>query len=270
MYPLRAVWRRVERTRRLVRMLRHLETARGEHLLLRYPPDSWYAENAGAMLQVAEEIAGRLDQELGLRLPARAECLVTDPDTARAILDTTGAALGDSAIVGFGARRLSEFALIAAHEMAHVASRGIGPYGPPFKGEGFACYAAESIGFDAMPCGVPLHCHVAWMLSVGIHVRLAEMWERRDYAPELYDAAWSFAAFVVDRYGLCRYLALYASRARCLEQRLQETLGVSAERLERQWHRHAAANASLTPAQTQHIRRHIGVLCSRARWLHSD
>jgi hypothetical protein len=62
-----------------------------------------------------------------------------------AIQGTTGAAYRRSVIVGFPERHLSELAGVGAHELAHILASGLGRYSPPFKGEGFACYAAGLI-----------------------------------------------------------------------------------------------------------------------------
>ena len=46
-----------------------------------------------------------------------------------------------------------------------------------------------------IPCGLPLHYHLVWMLANGMDTSLESLWYRRDYSMEIYDLAWSFAAF---------------------------------------------------------------------------
>src|SRR5436305_1360473 len=78
---------------------------------------------------------------------------------------------------------------------------------------------------------------------------LADLWQRRDYTPELYDLAWSFAAFVVQRFGRERYFAFYGSREKEISRRIKATLGVSVEQLEGEWHDHARQSHRITAAK---------------------
>jgi hypothetical protein len=247
-------------------MRTHSGSCQSGPIRLYYPRASWYEENAQEMLGILGEAGVRLEQALGLRLPPTA-CYVVEPETAMAIQGTTGAAYRRSVIVGFPERHLSELADVGAHELAHILSAGLGGYSPPFKGEGLACYAAGLIEAQIMPVGVPLHYHLVWLLSVGVKVSLDELWHRRDDTPELYDLAWSFAAFLAERFGRERYFAFYGRGGGNLSDRVEATLGMPLAQLEREWCDHARSRVHAAPSQIVRMRRYPGVVCSRAAWL---
>jgi hypothetical protein len=169
-------------------------------------------------------------------------------------------------VIGFPPHHIPAFALTAAHELAHVLAFRLGSYGPFFKGEGFACYAAWLIGADRMPCGLPLHFHPAWLLSVGVRPRLEELWQRRDSTPEMYDLAWSFAVFLAQRFGRERYFDFYRSEAERLPARVEATLGLPLPRLEKAWHDHAQGAVDLKARPIRALDRYVGHLCSQAAW----
>jgi hypothetical protein len=256
------------RVREVGRLVHAAEECHSDRLALCYPRDSWYAENAAALLRVADEAAARLEREFGLALPAGTRCYVTSPEQAEAVTGYTGVAFARHTIIGFPARHLSEFGSTVAHELAHLLSRRLGDSWPPFKGEGFACYAASRVGACRRPCGVPVHCHLAWLLSVGVKPTLEQVWTRRDYTPELYDLAWSFAGFLAERFGEERYLAFYGERSPWLRERVAATLDLSVSRLEHAWHSHARAAVPADLLEPRRLRRSAGFLCGRAAWLH--
>lgn len=237
---------------------------------LLYPREPWYAESAPEMLRLLRETKGRLEEGLEISFPGDVACLVTDPAWALERLGVAGMALEDLVIVACRTGCLSEFASTAAHELAHVLSRSVAPYETPFVGEGFACYAAEVIDADSRPCGLPLHYHLVWMLSVGLRPSLPELWRRTDYTAELYDLGWSFATFVVETFGLDRYYTLYRLADQPLEARIRESLGTSAMKLERDWHASASSSVDVAPAAISRMGRPEGSACSRAAWLGSQ
>lgn len=238
-------------------------------ITLHYPREAWYEENAAEMLRLLHETRARLAEGLGIQPPSEVTCLVTDPEWAGEVFGVAGLAVEDFILVACAPRCLSEFAGTAAHELAHLLSRSLGPSEAPFKCEGFACYAAEIIDAAVKPCGLPLHNHLVWMLSVGLRPTLPEMWRRTDHTPELYDLAWSFATFVVETYGLDRYSELYGAVDQPLEARIRESLGLSPAKLERAWFEAARAGVDMPPAALSRMRRGAGSACSRAAWLSS-
>lgn len=148
-----------------------------------------------------------------------------------------------------------------------VSARRVDEYELPFENEGFACWAAWLSGADRIPMGIPLQYHLGWLLSVGVKPRLADLWHRADYTPELYDLAWSFAAYFAGRFGQERYLAFYGSRRHCLHDRLMDTVGLTPDALERDWHDHARRVLGPHPERVARMRRWPGYVCSRAAWL---
>ena len=179
-----------------------------------------------------------------------------------------GVAHRDMIIVAVPERHLSDLAGVGAHELAHVLAYQLGRYEPPFKGEGFACYAAGLIGAQSMPMGLPVHFHPVWLQSVGVQVSLEALWRRADFSPELYDLAWSFAVFVAEHFGRERYFGFYRSREGGLPPRAEAALGVSARQLEQQWLAYARSCVSTEPARIARMHRYAGVVCGRAAWLH--
>jgi hypothetical protein len=240
-----------------------------ERIRLCYPPGSWYAENARELLQLVDEVAVQLEERLRLRLPRPTPCYVVAPDVMEALLDgMRGVAFDRSVVLGVPPRHQSEVAGVAAHELAHVLSHALGGYRPRFKGEGFACWAAWRIRADRWPMGLPLNYYLKWRLAVGIRTSLAELWERTDVSPELYDLGWSFAAFLVKRFGQECYFDFYCAQTASLEERIEATLDVSMARLERAWHEHADG-VPLAGSQISRLHRYAGVLCGRAEWLNA-
>lgn len=254
------------RLRAIADMLLHSASRRSGSLVIHYPPTPWYVENADALLAVLVTTARQLEAALGLTLPP-VHCYVVQPEIIETIEGVAGVAYRDLVICGVPARHLSELAGIAAHELAHVLSHHLGAYDTPFKGEGFACYAAALIGADYMPMGMPVHFHPAWLRSVGVRLSLSDLWVRRDATPELYDLAWSFATFLAERFGRERYYAFYRSGERELTGRIRSSLGLSLDQLEREWLRVAGNQATLAPSQIARRHRCDGVVCSRADWL---
>jgi hypothetical protein len=250
----------------LVRMISDSEFTRQGCIALGYPRKPWYTENAPLMLHLLGDAAQRLEKALGVLMPTTS-CYVVEPETALAIQGVTGAAYQTMIIVGIPPGHLSVLGGVGAHELAHILSRQLGDSSPPFKGEGFACYGAWKIQAQTMPTGVPLHFHLGWLLSVGVRPTLEELWERRDYTPELYDLAWSFAAFVAERFGQERYFDFYRSVRLCLRDRLEESLGVTTSELERDWHDHARRHVGPQAGRVRPRRRWDGCVCSRAAWL---
>lgn len=263
---LRRAWRQF---REGVRFIARADAASSEKFWLWYPAGSWYAVHAPEMLALLEETAAHLERDLGLTFAGRTRCFVMDPETAMAAYGFAGIAHRDRIVVGFPERHLSTFATTAAHELAHVLAFCLGRYPPPFKGEGFACWATARIGVDRRPCGVPLHYHLAWLLSVGVCPRLEELWERRDYSAELYDLAWSFAAFLVRRFGPDAYFAFYRSDERNLPARVESTLDLPLSKLEAEWHDLARRSVDLKARPVRCAHRYDGALCGRAAWLNA-
>jgi hypothetical protein len=243
-------------------LLRHTRSCGSGSIELNYLPDSWYEENASRMLRILEKAAGKLERALGLELP-HTSCYVVEPETAYALQGTIGGAYSQWIVVGVPPGQFSVLARVGAHELAHILSRRVDEYELPFENEGFACWAAWLIGADSMPMGIPLHYHLGWLLSVGVTPHLDELWHRADYTPELYDLAWSFAAYVAGRFGQERYLALYRSDRYCLHDRLIDTLGVTPRALEREWHDHARRVLGPNPERVARMRRWPGYVCSR-------
>jgi hypothetical protein len=219
------------------------------------------------MLRIADDLAARLESEFGLTLPRRTRCYATRPQVVEAITGTAGAAYRRTVMVGFEERHLSTFAMTAAHELAHVLAGRLGPYPPPFKGEGFACYAAWRIGACKRPCGLPVHYHLAWLLGVGVKPSLEELWERADYTAEMYDLAWSLAAFLADRFDRERYFDFYRSGALTLPERVESALGMPVEKLERDWFEFGRSRVKVPTEKISRMRRYPGYLCGRAAWL---
>jgi hypothetical protein len=170
-------------------------------------------------------------------------------------------------VIGFRERCLSDFGQIATHELAHLLSRGLGSYNVPLQAEGFACVWAARSGAVRTAVGLPIHHHPAWMLSVGIKFSLEQTWRRRDYSPELYDLAWSFADFLVTRYGARVYHDFYRSDARELQARIAATLGGSCASVEREWKEHIRSRVDIDPRRLSRTNRAAGACCSRAAWL---
>jgi hypothetical protein len=218
------------------------------------------------MLAILGETASRLEREFGVPMPPTA-CYTIDPETAIEIQGATGLAYRTMTIIGFPERHLSEFAGVAAHELTHLLAHRLGKYQAPFKGEGIACYGAWRVRAQERPCGLPVHHHLAWMLSVGIKPSLAEVWHRWDYTAEMYDLAWSFAAFLVHRFGKDRYLDFYRSDRMSFRDQVDETLGTTFASLEKEWYDHARSCVSVELLQSSRMRRHAGAICSRAAWL---
>jgi hypothetical protein len=219
------------------------------------------------MLAILDTTAARLEAATGLPLPAETMCIVTDEETAEAVQGAAGVAYHTVTIIGFQERCLSTFAQIAAHELAHLSSRALRDERVPFKNEGFACFWAAEIGAMRYATGLPVHYHPAWMLAVGIELSLRETWRRRDYSPELYDLAWSFAEFVATRYGTQRYHDFYACDAPDLDDRIGATLGSRCAALEREWKEYLRSAVEVDPRTIARMRRPAGAMCSRAAWL---
>jgi hypothetical protein len=264
--PLRATreWRRL---RDFIRMIARSQSCQADRIELCFPPDSWYAGNADEMLQITEGIAGRLERELELSFPGRVYCYVTDSETAEAIQGAMGCAYRTMVVIGVPPRHLSTYAGVAAHELSHLLSRRLREYPLPFLSEGFACYGAWRIEEQKRPMGMPLHYHLVWLLSVGVRPTLEELWHRQDYTPELYDLAWSFAAFAADQFGCEHYYSFYRARIRDLRERAEATLGIALARLEKDWIAHARSRVPVEPSQIRRMRRYDGFMCSRAAWL---
>jgi hypothetical protein len=249
-------------------MIASSDCCRSETIELWYPKIAWYQENADAMLGILDETAVDLERKLGLALPRATRCFVVGPERATDLLGgAMGIACEDLAFVAPPERHLSDLGRVAAHELAHVLAHGLGGHPPPFLAEGFACYGAWLIEADKMPMGIPLHYHLVWLLSVGVKPRLEELWRRKEYSPELYDLAWSFAVFVAKRFGRERYFDFYRSNAGSLRDRVEATLGISLARLESDWHEDARRRVRVEPSQISRLHREAGVLCSRAAWL---
>jgi len=236
-------------------------------IALLHPHQGWYAENAPEMIRLLQKMTGQLEEGLGLSGPPEIACLVTDPDWAAERLGVAGLALKSLILVSCRERCISEFARTAGHELAHVLARSVGKYETPFKSEGFACYAAEVIDADTQPCGMPLHFHLVWMLSVGLRPTLTELWRRQDYSAELYDLGWSFTTFLVERYGLERYYDLYRAADEPLASRLSKASGLSSGQLEREWYAAASASVTVAPTAISRMGRGVGAGRSRAKWL---
>lgn len=103
--------------------------------------------------------------------------------------------------------------------------------------------------------------------SVGVKLSLTELWQRRDYTPERYDPAWSFATFLVEQFGQERYFDFYRSHRRNLTECVPVTLGASSSQIEREWHQYTRAQVSIAPSQIARLHRSAGVVCGRAAWL---
>ena len=162
---------------------------------------------------------------------------------------------------------MSSFAQTVTHELAHILSHEVGRYECKFKGEGFACFANWMLDPKAITGGLPLHYHLVWMRHVGIDCSLEYLWDRRDYTTEIYDLAWSFAAFCAERYGMDRYFKLYASSGWNLNERLREALGDDISTVQREWYRMAEGRIEVAPAEIAKIDRCTGVFCRRAAWV---
>jgi hypothetical protein len=220
------------------------------------------------MLRIVEEAAADLEAKFGLRFPRPANCMVVAPGTADHLFaGTRGFACRDLVFVAPPERHLSDLGQTAAHELAHALAASLGRRRCSFLAEGFACYGAAVIDADRRPMGMPLHYHLAWLLSVGVRPRLADLWERRDYTAEMYDLAWSFASFLSKQFGRDRYVAFYRSEEADVARRVQETFGTPIGLLEREWHDAARAHVKIDPGRIPHLDRAAGVLCSRAAWL---
>jgi hypothetical protein len=262
-------WRRVlewHRLREVIKMAVRSTSCESGPITLHYPPLSWYAENANEMLGILAQTAGKLEKALGLSLP-KTDCYVVQPETVEIIEGAAGAAYRDLIIVGVPERELSTLAGVGAHELAHILSYRVGRYEPPFKGEGFACYAASLIHAQTMPMDIPLHHHLAWLLAVGVKPRLEELWQRQDYTPELYDLAWSFAASLAGQFGQERYYRFYGSRTAELSRRVEDELGISLAHLESDWWETARRSVTGDPRRISRAHRYDGCICSRAAWL---
>ncbi len=159
-----------------------------------------------------------------------------EPETLAKIREVRGLASRRSVLVGVPRGHLSEFGSVVTHELAHVFSHSLWRCGHPFKAEGFACYAAWLVGADPVPFGVPLHHHLAWLLSVGVHPSLRDLWAAGNYGGEIYDLSWSFTCYVAQRFGREAYFRFYSSNSRCLDARVQAAFGLPLARLEREWH----------------------------------
>jgi hypothetical protein len=242
----------------------------GEEIRVLYEDSGWYAENAQEMLRIATDAAKRLSHFFEIHWPSRTDCFVTDPETAVRIQRVTGAAYRSMVIIGIDEGHLSDFARIVPHELAHILSHEIGPYEGKLKGEGFACYANWVLDPKAIPCGLPLHYHLVWMLANGLDVSLEGLWERKDYTLEIYDLAWSFAAFCTEWYGVDGYRRLYSSHDASLRERVRGSLGVRIETLEKDWHELARGRVPASPRQIARMDRFAGALCSRAAWVEGN
>jgi hypothetical protein len=219
------------------------------------------------MARIIDEAALALEKHLGLALPSRPTCYVTDPETAFAVQHVSAAAYSDFILIGVPERHLSEFGGTIAHELAHIFSSTLRRRHRPFMSEGFACYAAAAVGAQKRPCGLPVHYHVAWALGRGVKVSLTDLWDRRDYTAALYDIAWSFTSYCVSVHGQQRYLDLYRSGEMRIDHLVAEQLGVPLRKLEREWHDFARAEVGVSPAQISRMHRYDGYCCSRADWL---
>ena len=259
-------WRRAAAA---ARMVYGSECLTGERVRVTVPDLPWYRESASRMLEVADDSAARLEQTFGLRLPEDTVCFVTTPELAEGVIGAgvAGGAFRDAVVVGVPERHLSSFGQTVTHELAHLLSRSVAEYGNRFRDEGFACYASSAIGEDSLPCGLPLHYYLNWMLHVGIRPTLDELWERRDYSSELYDLAWSFASFAADVFGRERYLGFYGSPAGSFDERAVAGFGVSSRGLTRMWHEYADEAVELHPSRISRMQRWDGGVCSRSAWL---
>lgn len=250
----------------MIRCLRQSDFVESDRLTLYYPRQEWFAENAAAMLRIAGDAAERLEAKFGLRLPCAATVMVTDPESAIAIQGVTGAAYHRLTVIGVPERQLSRFGRTVGHELAHLCARALTNRATSFEAEGFACYAAARIGADHRPTGLPVHHHLAFLLSRGVRPRLAELWERRDYSCELYDLAWSFAHFAASEWGKQPYLDFYAAEG-TLERQVEAAFGVSVRVAERQWHDHVASRITVNLRGLTQMRRAAGYVCGQASWL---
>jgi len=97
---------------------------------------------------------------------------------------------------------------------------------------------------------------------VGVKPRLAELWGRRDYCPELYDLAWSFASFTVEQFGQERYFALYRAEGEPLEKRMEAVLGRTLAQVEREWFECARSRVGASVREISRTRRYDGSFCS--------
>lgn len=220
------------------------------------------------MLSIVHEVGEKLEQGSGLPLPDPTICYIATPEQAEVInRGALGATYRNMVIIGLTERQLSQLALVATHELAHVLSYRLGDYETPFKGEGFACYMAASTGIDPMPCGLPVHYYPKWLLSTGVELPLVRLWQRWDYSPELYDLAWSFASFFADRFSRERYFAFYSARAKDLNERLIKIFGVPTLALQEQWSDYVWERVGTDPSQIREMHRYVGMVCSRALWL---
>ncbi len=234
---------------------------------LEFPPNSWHAANSAIMLDIATESAHKLSRAFSLPWREQTTCYVTDPHTAMDIQGVTGAAYNHMVIIGVDEGHLSDYARTVVHELAHILSQQVGKYECKFKGEGFACFANWLLDPNAITGGLPLHYHLVWMRSVGIDCSLEYLWHRKDYTCEIYDLAWSFAAFCVERYGLDRYMKLYASEGSDLQSRIKSSLREDIRLVEREWHSLAEGRIEVPVSEIPRMDRHAGFICSRAAWV---
>jgi hypothetical protein len=218
-------------------------------------------------LEIARQEAIRLSNFFGVSWPSGISVYVTDRETAKEIQGVEGAAYRQATIIGFNEMHISEYARTVTHELAHILSHEIGRYDCMFNGEGFACFATWALDPKAVACGLPLHYHLVWMLSVGLDVSIESLWERDDYNAELYDLGWSFTAFCVEVLGRDRFLQYYADRTGGPRERIERAFGKPLRRVEKEWHARARDRVPFPPRQIPQMGRYNGHMCSRAAWL---
>ncbi len=258
-------WRRTKEAVKMVLSAKGVEQGK-LHLL--YPPIPWYEMHATEMLRLLHKVMEQLECATGLSFSEKIACFVTTPQQAEIINQgAAGRVYKNVVVVGVYERQISELIQIAAHEFAHSLSYRLGEYEVPFKGEGFACYAAAAAEIDLMPMGLPLHYYPKWLLASGVQLLLGRLWQRKDYSPELYDLAWSFAHFLCEQFGAERYYAFYAATGMDFSERCRKFFGHSALALQELWSEYVWEQVDKDPSEIREMSRYTGRVCGRAFWL---
>lgn len=241
-----------------------------EGFVLLYPRELLTEERLERACALLGSTRHNLEEALSLRFNDHPGIVICGQEGYLAERGLLGKAFPETAFVQLDPARFSHFAGTFAHELAHVLSQQLGRNAPPVLREGIACYAAEVTDAAVRPMGMPLHFHLVWMLGVGLRPTLQELWERRDYAPEMYDLGWSLTTFLIETHSQECFYDFYRSDAESLAARTSELYGKPRAKVEREWYEYARAAVTIDYRKISRMDRSDGWTCSQAAWVSAN
>jgi hypothetical protein len=233
-----------------------------------HPKLPFYADNAEAMHQVLEDVASRLQQQLGVTFDKPPMCIILDPKTGGRFLDVQASAGKRVVVITLPESLLPQFFALAAHELAHTLAYCLNRHFSVFADEGFACYGAWLIGAQLVSCELPPHYQLRWRLATGRRPCLRSLWNHwTAWEDRTYDLPCSFSIFLAERFGRDRYHRFHRLKVKRLEERVKAALDVSLPQLQSDWYDHACEVVKVKPAEIFRLGRHARLLARQTGML---